>query len=94
MGLWRSTGKGTVEFKKDGSFVILDNMGAIVEGTYARSDGDISLQITDTNIMRKKMEPLTTPEVLSAKMVIDGDQLSLTHISGNTEEVENYTRIT
>jgi hypothetical protein len=93
IGVWESDGWGTIEFKEDSSFVIIDNMGTTSKGIYAESGGNLELKITSTNIMRRKMELVAVPNVAGAKMLIVENTLTLSSFSGDPAEIEIYTRV-
>ncbi len=94
IGKWRSTGDaGTIEFRKDGTFVIVDNMGSTSLGNYLIDENEgIKLTITRTDILRKNMEPVISPETINAKIFVRENQLELTTISENAPEIEIYKR--
>jgi hypothetical protein len=94
-GRWLSVeNKGTIEFKEDGTFVGVDNMGATFIGNYIINNGKIKLEITHTNIMRETIQPEISPEVVNAKISISADELQFMFNSDEEDgvEIERYRR--
>jgi len=83
VGMWRGTGQtSTLEFKKGGSFSAVDTMGMAVSGNYFFDDkGNARLEI---------IHPGTYPEIITVKIVIQGDELTIEF--ADTVEVEKYRR--
>jgi len=81
--MWRGTGQtSTLEFKKGGSFSAVDTMGMAVSGNYFFDDkGNARLEI---------IHPGTYPEIITVKIVIQGDELTIEF--ADTVEVEKYRR--
>ena len=80
VGKWRAVGEpGTLEFHKDGSFEVIDNMGAISQGKYVLDkNGNVKIVLTHSDIMREHIQPVDEPEIVSwckslklAKMITD-----------------------
>ncbi len=91
LGKWQAIGgKGSVEFKKDNVFIMIDNSGGVVKGNYLiYTDGHIDFSIIQTDIMKESLE--STPHgVISGKISITDDKMEL--VSGDGDEVEEYMR--
>ena len=92
VGRWKAIGEpGTLEFHKDGSFEVVDNMGAILKGNYVLGkNGNVKIVITHSDIMRKNIQPVDVPEIVNGKLSVRGDELTLTSLDG--KEVLQYKR--
>ena len=82
-GTWQEIGQiSTLEFMKDGSFRAVDNMGMAVSGNYFLDDnGNAKFEI---------IHPGVSPEIITARITIQGDELII--IFADTDEVETYRR--
>ena len=89
IGKWRSSGdEGTLEFKKDGTFLATDNMGATAKGTYQfLSDGKLRMELTETDILNDGFQPVTPPEVLDVTVSVTKTQLRLSHPADDEPEI-------
>ncbi|VAX09722.1 hypothetical protein MNBD_GAMMA26-1178 [hydrothermal vent metagenome] len=87
---WEAIGEpGTLEFHKDGSFEIVDNMGAVSKGNYVLGkNGDVKIVLTHSDIMRKNIQPVDVPEIVNGKLSVRGDELTFTSLDG--KEVLQY----
>ena len=83
IGKWKEVGKmATIEFSKDGTFKAVDNQGMAVSGRYALfKDGHLRCEIQQKD---------GAGEVVNLKILIKGDELTLT--SSSDREVEIYRR--
>ena len=83
VGIWRGTGQtSTLEFKKGGSFSAVDHMGMAVSGNYLIDDkGNARLEI---------IHPGASPEIITVKIAIQGDELTIEF--ADPSEVEKYRR--
>lgn len=91
-GLWQEAKDvGTIEFKKDGTVIIVDNMSATVTGNFINEENNlITFELTATDIMRDSIQPITKTIITAEIININDHQLQL-KFSGQTE-VENYNR--
>lgn len=94
-GKWqRIDDKGMIEFRQDGTFTGVDNMGANFQGNYTLTNGKIALEMTHSNILRESVTPEISPEIINAKISVCDDALQFMYIAddGKTFEIENYRR--
>lgn len=95
LGRWLEVeDKARIEFRRDGTFAGVDNMGAKFKGNYISSNGNIRLTVTHSDILSDKMNAVIPPEIVNAKISVNGDVLELMIISdqeGKTE-IERYRR--
>ncbi|MBL0714557.1 MAG: hypothetical protein JJV98_12740 [Desulfosarcina sp.] len=94
IGKWqRVADPDTLEFRVDGTFAVVDNMGATATGQYTRhADGTLYYAVTHTNIMRAGMRPVETLEVRTARVTVRRNELELTFRSADQPAVETYRR--
>ncbi len=93
-GKWINTeNKGTIEFRGDGTFSGVDNMGAAFKGNYTVNNGNIELEVTHTDIMRETMQPEISSEIVKARISVKENELQLfiSDQKGNLE-IEKYQR--
>ena len=83
VGKWREVGKtATLEFWNDGTFKAVDNQGMAVSGKYTLSEnGNARFEIDRED---------SSPEIVSGKISVRGEELTLT--SGDGKEVDRYKR--
>lgn len=83
IGKWWGTGKtSTLEFKGDGSFITVDNMGIIASGKYSLDDnGNAKFEIIHQGV---------SIETITARITIQGDQMTIKFT--DTGEVEIYRK--
>jgi hypothetical protein len=83
VGKWREVGKTAIlEFWKDGTFKAVDNQGMAVSGKYTlHENGNARFEIDRQGF---------SPEIVSGKISVRGDELTL--ISGDGKEVDRYKR--
>ncbi len=92
-GLWQDTKvAGSIEFKKNGEVIIIDNIPATVTGTFEIKGADtITFELTATDIMSDSIQP-TKKQIVNAKIVkLDNNDLQL-NFPGETE-IEHYKRV-
>ena len=83
IGKWREVGKtATVEFLADGSLKVVDNQGMAVAGEYTLSKDEV--------LRCKIQQEGSSEEVIDLRILINGDELTLTGSEGG--EVERYRR--
>jgi len=94
VGKWQSIhDSGTLEFKSDGRFVIVDNMGATSKGNYKITEkNNLTLELTHTNIMKESIQPVNNPEVVKAQFAIIKNELQITRSSKEKSNIEIYRR--
>jgi polyisoprenoid-binding protein YceI len=83
-GKWQEVGKqSTIEFRTDGTFKAIDDMGMAVIGNYTlESNNTIRFEIAHEG---------TSPEIVYGTMNAHGDELNF---NGNDDKkVERYTRV-
>ena len=92
VGRWKAIGEsGILEFHKDGSFEVVDNMGTISKGNYVLDkNGNVKIVLTHSDIMRKNIQPVDVPEIVNGKLSVRGDELTFT--SHDDKEVLRYKR--
>lgn len=92
VGKWKAIEElGTLEFHKDGSFEVVDNMGAISQGKYVLSkNGHVKILLTHSDIMLENIQPVDEPEIVNGKLSVRGDELTFTSLDG--KEVSQYKR--
>ena len=83
IGRWQEIGKtATLEFRRDGTFNTVDDMGMAVSGKYTLREKDkIVFEIEHQD---------TSPEIMKGKITLRGDDLMLT--SEDEREVMTYKR--
>ena len=83
-GKWQEIGKtSSIEFRQDGTFTALDDMGMTVRGNYTlQTKGKIRLEI---------QHPDSSVEILLGSIAVQGDKLILT--PENDKEVLKYRKI-
>jgi len=83
-----------IEFRKDGSFSGVDNMGAVFKGNYTVNNGNIKIEITHSDIMRETIEPERSSEIINGKISKNDDVLQFIYPSDqkDTVETERYRR--
>jgi len=92
VGKWKAVGEpGTLEFYKDGSFEVVDNMGATSKGKYVLGkNGHVKTTLTHSDIMLEHLQPVDEPEIVNGKLSVRGDELTFTSLDG--KEVSQYKR--
>ena len=92
VGRWKAVGEpGILEFHRDGSFELIDNMGAVLKGNYVSGkSGNVKLVITHSDIMRKTVQPVDKQESIDGKLSVQGNELTFTSPDGG--EVLKYKR--
>ena len=80
-GKWQEIeNKAILEFHEDNGFTATDNMGMTVSGTYdLDNDGNMRFEIKHND---------SPPEIISAKISLQGDELTI--IYGDGAEIEKY----
>lgn len=83
-GKWQEPGKtSSIEFRQDGTFTAVDDMGMAVSGNYTlQSKGKIRLEIK---------HPDSPVEILSGSIAVQGDKLILT--PEKDKEILEYRKI-
>lgn len=91
IGKWRSPDDGgTLEFRKDGTFQAIDNMGGKAKGTYKiLPDGKLRFEVTESDIMSERFHPIIPHEVIDVTVSVTDTELRLTH---SDDEPEAYVR--
>lgn len=92
VGKWTAIGTpGTLEFHKNGSVEMVDNMGATFKGSYIISkDTEIKLIFTHSDILRDSIELMDDPEIVNGRIYMRGNELTLTSL--DSKEVLRYRR--
>lgn len=91
-GLWQdTTEKGSIEFKKNGDVIIVDNMSATATGSFKEEDQLINFELTATDIMKESIQPITKTMVTAKIIKLDKNELQLS-FSGQSK-IEHYKRI-
>jgi hypothetical protein len=92
-GLWQDTNdEGTIEFKSDGSVIIIDNMSATVTGTFnIQNNKQITFELTATDIMQDSIKPIEKTTVIAKILEFDKNKLKLSF--GNDPDIESYERV-
>lgn len=91
-GLWQSTNdSGTIEFKKSGEIIVLDNMSGMVTGQYKlKGDNLIEVELTASDILRNSLEPIPN-EIWTAEVIkLNESELQLSFSENN--KMESYAR--
>jgi len=83
-GIWHEPGKtSSIEFRQDGTFTAVDNMGMAVSGKYTlKSKGKIRLEIKHSD---------SPVEILFGSIAVQGDKLILT--PEKDKEILEYRKI-
>ena len=93
LGRWENIeDQGIIEFREDGTFIGVDNMGATFKGNYIINNENIRLEITHTSIMREAIQPEISPQVVNAKISINEKQVQFIFPSEGGREIERYKR--
>ena len=84
IGHWQEPGTtSSLEFRHDGTFTAIDDMGMAVKGRYIlQEDGTIRLEIKHQD---------SSAELITGDIVVQGDTLTLAH--GENKEVLTYKKI-
>ncbi len=92
-GVWQDINdKGTIEFKKNGEVIIIDNMSATVTGTYELKDNQlITFELTATDVMKDSIQPIDKTIVTANIIKLSKNELQI-NFAGRTG-VEHYKRI-
>jgi len=87
VGRWESAepeDSGTVEFERDGRFVLRDPSGGTVAGSWApTAAGAVTMTITHSDILRDRLEPVEG-ETFVVEATVEGSTLRLT-MDGESE---------
>jgi hypothetical protein len=83
-GKWQEVGKkSTIEFRIDGTFNAIDDMGMAVSGKYTlRKNGSIRFEIAQKS---------GTPEIIYGTINASGDELTFS--DDDDKKVERYKRV-
>ena len=95
VGKWANIkDRGTIEFREDGTFGGVDNMGATFTGNYMIDNDNIRLEITHSNIMREAIQPESSPQVINAKISVNEKEIQFMFQGerGGEIEIERYQR--
>ncbi len=94
LGRWqRVDGTDTLEFREDGTFTIVDNMGATVLGKYTlHADGTLYYAVTHTDVMRAELRPVKIFEVRIAGVQFRSFKHELTVATEDEAGGEVYRR--
>ncbi len=94
IGRWNAVGEpGKVKFHQDGSFEILDNMGALIKGNYFLSkNGNLKVVLKQNNILSESLRSMAEPVTTEGKISVHGDRL--TYTSSDGKEILKYKRST
>ena len=95
LGRWENIeDQGIIEFREDGTFLGVDNMGATFTGNYMIDNDNIRLEITHSNIMREAIQPESSPQVINAKISVNEKEIQFMFRSerGGEIEIERYQR--
>ncbi len=94
IGRWQQVdGEDTLEFREDGTFTTVDNMGATAVGRYTlHADGTLYYAVTHTDIQKAELRPVDTFAIRIAGVRLRpfGNELVLS--TEDSAQVEIYRR--
>lgn len=94
VGRWqRVDGSDTLEFREDGTFTTVDNMGATVLGYYTlHADGTLYYAVTHSDILQAELRPVETFEVRIAGVKFRQYRHELAVLTDAQADAEVYRR--
>lgn len=94
VGQWqRVDGESTLEFREDGTFAAVDNLGATVMGPYTlHADGTLYYAVTHTDIMQATLIPVEDFEVHIAGLKFRHFKVEIAVATDDGTEIEIYRR--
>ncbi len=94
VGRWQQVdGEDTLEFREDGTFTAVDNMGATVVGRYTlHADGTLYYVVTQTDIQQAELRPVDTLTVRIAGVKLRPLSYELALSTEDSAQVEVYRR--